>query len=483
MITLANLVNSFGPFFELLDVPIAIIDTNGTYIYYNEASAQIDQIPKQEAMGANILSLYKDMDADSSTMMQAITHGAEYRSCTQIYYNKYGNKVEYVHSTSPIYDDAGSIIGAIEIGLSKNISQRMTKEVNALIRTLSRHSKTGNSLPIIHCSKQMANLVKQATRIAAQDVPVMIYGATGTGKELFAHLIHDNSERRDKPFIAVNCAAIPENLIESMMFGTEKGAYTGAEKKLGYIEMAEGGTLFLDELNFLNIDMQPKLLRYLQDRSYWRLGGSKERNSNVRVIAAVNEAPTQLVSEGRLREDLFYRLCVGFITIPSLYERKEDIVLLAEYFIEKYQPSLNHMITGIAPETKLLLESMPWDGNVRMLENTIIRSLIFQDMPGLLLPSSINTIDISLPREEPISVESPPTISFTDEDIHCSSNASMSNTPVNLDEAVKFYERNIIVRALNRNRGCLSKAARELGVHRSTLQYKVERHKIETLNF
>ncbi|EGU33700.1 putative regulatory protein [Vibrio sp. N418] len=483
MITLANLVNSFGPFFELLDVPIAIIDTNGTYIYYNEASAQIDQIPRNEAMGANILSLYKDMDAESSTMLQAAMNGAEYRSCTQIYYNKYGNKVEYVHSTSPLYDDAGNIIGAIEIGLSKNISQRMTKEVSALIRTLSRHSRSGKNPTIIHRSSKMTSLVEQATRIATQDVPVMIYGATGTGKELFAHLIHDNSERREKPFIAVNCAAIPENLIESMMFGTEKGAYTGAENKSGYIEMAEGGTLFLDELNSLSIDMQPKLLRYLQDRTYWRLGGNKEHRSNVRVIAAVNEAPMQLVQEGRLREDLFYRLCVGFITIPSLSERKEDITLLAEHFIDKYQSSLNHTITGIAPATKTLLESMSWDGNVRMLENTIIRSLIFQDMPGLLLPSSINTIDISLPREEVVSMVSAPTVSAIDVEEPSSLEAITGSTPVNLDEAVKFYERNIIVRALNRNRGCLSKAARELGVHRSTLQYKVERHKIETLNF
>lgn len=245
--------------------------------------------------------------------------------------------------------------------------------------------------------------------------------------------------------------------------------------------MAEGGTLFLDELNSLSIDMQPKLLRYLQDRTYWRLGGNKENSSNVRVIAAVNEAPMRLVKEGRLREDLFYRLCVGFITIPSLSERKEDISLLAEYFIEKYQPSLNHTITGIAPQTKELLESMSWDGNVRMLENTIIRSLIFQDMPGLLQPSSINTIDISLPHDNVVSAE--PTPPMPALEVAIAPEAASSNTPVNLDEAVKFYERNIIVRALNRNRGCLSKAARELGVHRSTLQYKVERHKIETLNF
>ena len=480
MITLANLVNSFGPFFELLDVPIAIIDTHGTYIYYNEASAQIDQIPRSEAVGANILSLYKDMDVESSTMLQAVINGVEYRSCTQIYYNKHGNKVEYVHSTSPLYDDAGSIIGAIEIGLNKNISQQMTKEVSALIRTLSHNSKIGKSPTIIYRSEKMVNVVEQAMRIATQDVPVMIYGATGTGKELFAHLIHDNSERREKPFIAVNCAAIPETLIESMMFGTEKGAYTGAEKKQGYIEMAEGGTLFLDELNSLSIDMQPKLLRYLQDRSYWRLGGDREYHSNVRVVAAVNEVPMQLVKEGRLREDLFYRLYVGFITIPSLIERKEDITLLAEHFIAKYQPSLNHTITGLAPSTKALIESFSWDGNVRMLENTIIRSLIFQDMPGQLQPSSINMIDISLPREAAVTAIIP---SFRESEIKQDMLIEEPGSPVNLDEAVKYFERNLIIRALNRNRGCLSKAARELGIHRSTLQYKVERHKIESRNF
>ncbi len=139
MIKLSNLINSFGPFFELLDVPIAIINTQGVYLFYNDASAQ-NQIPKKEALGANILSLYKDMDTESSTMLQAAIYGSEYKSSTQIYYNKYGNKVEYVHSTSPLYDDCGHIIGAIEIGLSKNISQRMTKEVSSLIKTLSQHN-------------------------------------------------------------------------------------------------------------------------------------------------------------------------------------------------------------------------------------------------------------------------------------------------------------------------------------------------------
>lgn len=481
MITLANLINSFGPFFELLEVPIAIIDTQGTYIYYNDASAQIDQIPRQEALGANILSLYKDMDAESSTMLQAATNGAEYKSCTQVYYNKYGNKVEYVHSTSPLYNDKGNIIGAIEIGLNKNLSQRMTKEVSALIRTLSRRSPKGTSPSIIYCSKKMDNAVKQATRIASQDVPVMIYGATGTGKELFAHLIHDNSERSDHPFIAVNCAAIPETLIESMMFGTEKGAFTGSDKKKGYIDMAEGGTIFLDELNSLSIEMQPKLLRYLQDKCYWRLGSEHERKSNVRVIAAVNESPNQLIKDGRLRNDLFYRLCVGFVSIPKLVERKEDIALLAEHFIQKYQLSLNHSITGLAPNTLRLLESFSWDGNVRMLENTIIRSLIFQDMPGLLQPFSINMIDIALPINDPIPAWQS---NSNDAELNqVSPHPSVQESPINLDEAVKFFERNLIVRALNRHRGCLSKAARELGLHRSTLQYKVERHKIESRNF
>ncbi|PSV07852.1 sigma-54-dependent Fis family transcriptional regulator [Photobacterium kishitanii] len=477
MIKLSNLINSFGPFFELLDVPIAIINTQGVYLYYNDASAQIDQIPKKEALGANILSLYKDMDTESSTMLQAAIYGSEYKSSTQIYYNKYGNKVEYVHSTSPLYDDCGHIIGAIEIGLSKNISQRMTKEVSSLIKTLSQHTQKGKSPTIIYRSKEMEHTVEQAAKIAQQDVPVMIYGATGTGKELFARLIHDNSNRSQKPFIAVNCAAIPENLIESMMFGTEKGAYTGSEKKKGYIEMAEGGTLFLDELNSLSIDMQPKLLRYLQDKSYWRLGGDREHHSNVRVVAAVNESPALLIKEERLREDLFYRLCVGFITIPKLKDRKEDIALLANYFIEKYQTTLNHNITGLAESTKSLLETFHWDGNVRMLENTIIRSLIFQDMPGKLQPASINMIDLALPKKD---------ITTTSEQINSPNNQVPyveKKISGSLDKNVKDYERKLIINSLNNHQGCLSKAARELGIHRSTLQYKVERHNIQSTNF
>nr|WP_305810244.1 sigma-54 factor interaction domain-containing protein [Photobacterium kishitanii] len=189
-------------------------------------------------------------------------------------------------------------------------------------------------------SKEMEHTVEQAAKIAQQDVPVMIYGATGTGKELFARLIHDNSNRSQKPFIAVNCAAIPENLIESMMFGTEKGAYTGSEKKKGYIEMAEGGTLFLDELNSLSIDMQPKLLRYLQDKSYWRLGGDREHHSNVRVVAAVNESPALLIKEERLREDLF---------IVSVW-------VLSQFQNLKIEKKISHYLLIISSKnTKLLL--------------------------------------------------------------------------------------------------------------------------------
>lgn len=300
-------------------------------------------------------------------------------------------------------------------------------------------------------------------------MPVLIVGETGTGKELFAHLIHQTSDRRDKAFISLNCSALPTTLIESTLFGTVKGAFTGAENRQGYLELANGGTLFLDELNAMPLEMQSKLLRFLQEKTYWRLGGNKELHSDVRIVAAMNESPTDLLKNGRLRSDLFYRLNVGLIKLPALRERTDDIPVLARYFIDKHQDEIKITISGISNHALKQLMSAPWPGNVRMLENAIVRSMVLQNEPGELQHIVLD--------EELFEIESP----HQQADVMTKIEDSATNFSqfTDLTTQVENYERQLIIDALNQANGKIINAAKLLNVSRTTLQYKVKKYHIQ----
>ena len=295
-------------------------------------------------------------------------------------------------------------------------------------------------------------------------------GETGTGKELFAHLIHQTSHRRNSAFISLNCSALPTTLIESTLFGTVKGAFTGAENHPGYLELANGGTLFLDELNAMPLDMQSKLLRFLQEKTYWPLGGNKEQHADVRIVAAMNESPAELLKTGKMRSDLFYRLNVGLIKLPALRERKEDIPVLARYFIDKHKTDVNVVITGISEHALQQLMSAPWPGNVRMLENAIVRSIVLQNEPGELQQIILD--------DELFDIHSPyPENQFETKFEKPSTSIVASNN--NLTEQVENYEKQLIIDALNQANGKIIAAAKLLNISRTTLQYKVKKYHIQ----
>ena len=228
---------------------------------------------------------------------------------------------------------------------------------------------------IIGESIEIKQQVILAEKAATLDLPVLITGETGTGKELFAKAIHFAGERAEKPFIAENCGAVPRSLTESVFFGTEKGAYTESVTRMGLFELANGGTLLLDELNSMPFELQPKLLRTLQEGTVRRLGGRNEIPVDARVIAIINEEPEILIKEGRLRKDLYYRLNVIRINIPSLRERRGDIPLYVEYFLEKYNYKYGKNYEGLAPTAIAELKKRDYPGNVRELEN-IIKSAV-----------------------------------------------------------------------------------------------------------
>ncbi|TDR77842.1 sigma-54 interaction domain-containing protein [Paludibacterium purpuratum] len=454
----------FARFFDLIHQPITIIDQAGKFVYYNQESAEIDGYRGAQALGKHFLDVYNRLPEEKSTMLGALHHGTEYIGNYQIYYNYKGRPVDYQHTTVPLFGHDGIRIGAIEIGRDVSNVRKLQQQVVELNQLLYSRSQN-DAYPIITCDDAMCALIKKTKRMALNDAPVVIVGETGTGKELFARLLHQSSKRADRPFIALNCGALPAQLIESTLFGTVKGAYTGAENSKGYLELADGGTLFLDEMNEMPLAMQSKLLRFLQDKSFWKLGGNQELHSDVRIIAAMNETPAYLIQQKRLRNDLFYRLCVGVLSLPPLSARLHDIEVLALHFIEKHGKTVGQHIHGISSTALSILKSKPWPGNVRMLENVIVRSMMTQEHDGLLTTIAYDEEIYELP-ESPAQTKSPPPQTVP------------AGTVGNLTHRVEAFERKLIIEALNAANGRVAQAAETLAISRTTLHYKIKKYEI-----
>lgn len=287
-------------------------------------------------------------------------------------------------------------IARLQIIISEALEiRRLSKEGS----TVQQHVGIGPSDTIIGESSAMKEVFKMIGRVAASDVSVLITGESGTGKELVAKAIHQFSDRSSKPFVAINCAAIPENLLESELFGHEKGAFTDAHQpKAGKFEQAEGGTLFLDEIGDMSLALQAKLLRVLQDNTFQRLGSNKTLRSSARIISATNKNLDTAINEGKFREDLFYRIKVIAINIPPLRVRREDIPLLAAYFLKRYSLEMKKNLPALPSESLDLLLGHNWPGNVRELEN-LIKRLILLSKANVITPDQISA-EISMAAKE-----------------------------------------------------------------------------------
>jgi len=302
-------------------------------------------------------------------------------------------------------------------------------------------------------------------RAADSDVTVLLLGESGTGKEVAARAIHAESERRTGPFLAVNCGAIPENLIESELFGHAKGAFTGATSaRAGRFEQAEGGTLFLDEVGELRVDLQVKLLRVLQERVVQRLGEARERPVDLRVIAATNRDLKARIEERAFREDLYYRLAVFPIELPPLRERERDVLILARTFLERFARRHRREIRELAPRAVEAMERYRWPGNVRELENVIERAVILEDGEQLTLESMADEVVCAF-EEDGESQEEP---------------AALSSEPARSEEILPMEEeeKRILARALRLTEGNVREASRRLGIGRATMYRKIERYEL-----
>lgn len=465
---LAAAIAVFKEFLDSLPQPVAIVDHAGNYVYYNEESARQDDYLAAHALGNPLLQVYPSMNQQNSTLLQAAYQGKRYHNQYQLYYNASGKPVHQVHTTLPLDNGQGQILGAIEIARDLSVINNLHEQfVDLQQRLQAQQAQTDDG--IITCEPVMQKLIQQAQRLARTDVQVLIYGETGTGKELFARLLHQQSERAGKPYLVLNCAALPEQLFESALFGTVKGAFTGAEDRAGLLENAHGGTLFLDELNSMPLAVQGKLLRALQEQTFRRVGSSKECQVDVRIIAATNESPQQMLDRQRIRPDLLYRLNVGYLTIPPLRERKRDIPLLAQAFLQRNGKLTGNRVTRISNAVLDRLQRHSWPGNVRMLENIILRSLIFCE--------NGEELDFVLLEDDEQASELKATATAATP----AAPAAMPEAPApgsgTLDEQLAAYERNLLLHYLQRYPN-LSEAARQCGLPRATLQYKMKKYGI-----
>jgi transcriptional regulator with GAF, ATPase, and Fis domain len=362
---------------------------------------------------------------------------------------------------NPVRDEHGQImrwyVAATDIDERKRAEERLQHENVALRDEID---KTSMFEEIVGTSPALQTVISHISKVAPSDSTVLLTGETGTGKELVARAIHRRSNRKSRAFISVNCAAIPRDLIASELFGHEKGAFTGAtQQRSGRFELANGGTIFLDEVGELPAETQIALLCVLQEHEFERVGGTRQIRVDVRVIAATNRDLQDAIREGSFRSDLFYRLNVFPIEIPPLRERREDIPLLVEYFIDRYARKTGKYIRDINKKTLELLESYPWPGNIRELQNVIERSV-------LLCETEIFSIDESwLPQQPPLAEP---------------------KNQIELSQSLLAQEKNMIEAALKESRGRVfgpSGAAANLGIPRSTLESKIRSLKIDKNRF
>jgi two-component system response regulator PilR (NtrC family) len=349
-------------------------------------------------------------------------------------------------------------VDELKIKVREKLESRDLRQENVLLkRALGARHEFSN---IVGRSEPMLAVFKLIQTIARTTSTILITGESGTGKELVARAIHFNSLRRDRPFVALNCATLPDTLLESELFGHMRGAFTGADSnKKGLIELAEHGTIFLDEIGEMSPSVQVKVLRVLQDRRFRRLGGLEEIEADIRIVAATNQDPSKMVADGKFREDLFYRINVIPIHLPPLRERQEDIPLLAEHFLVKYRTQMEKQIAGISGEAMQYLSAYDWPGNIRELENVIEHAVALEQARAILPDSLPAAIRCGTPKSAAGVVGLP-------------------DSGFDLEEHVQGIEREYIAQALQKAGGVQVRAAELLGMSFRSFRYYAKKYNL-----
>ncbi|MFS0784014.1 sigma 54-interacting transcriptional regulator [Bacillus sp. 1P06AnD] len=462
-------INGFQPILrtivDVIDMGIHIINKEGLTIIYNKKMAEIEGMAYEDVIGKAIPDIFDFQEESVSTLMEALQTGHETKNSKQTYFNNLGQEITTINDTYPLYDEEQQIIGAIEIAKDITNLERLIKN-NILNKGGTRYTFDS----IIGASENFAEVIEASKRVTRTSSSILIVGETGTGKELFAQSIHNGSNRSSQPFISQNCASLPDSLIEGILFGTKKGAFTGSIERPGLFEQAEGGTLLLDEINSLAPALQAKLLRALQEKTIRRVGDTKDKKIDVRVIATINEDPIEAIANDHLRKDLYYRLSVVSLFIPPLRERKQDILLLAQSFIEKFNALFDMTVQGISEEALTLFLEYDWPGNVRELEH------IIEGTMNLLEPQDKEIKSIHLPMQfkNKMRIKDP----VLDTTIPVSTQTE-AVTALPLDDYMEKTEKNYLLSILNSHGHNISQAAKALNISRQSLQYRLRKFNIK----
>ena len=449
--------------FNHIDDGIQIVNTKGELVFCNRKAAIIDDINISDSLGKHITDIYTNLSKENSTLLKVLEKGVPIIDNEQNYLTYKGKKVCTLNSTYPIIDN-DYLIGAVEISNNITDVKALSDKVVDLQSIVQGKKKPTNEKmklfdfdDIISNDEEVIRAKDLAKRVSNVDVNVLVYGKTGTGKELLVQSIHKRSKRNNNAFIAQNCAALPINLLEGILFGTTKGSFTGAINRPGLFELADKGTLFLDEINSMPLELQAKLLRVLQNGYIRRIGGIEIRKVDVRVITAMNKEPMEEVNENKLRVDLYYRLNTISIKMVDLKDREGDVELLTKTFIKKFNDKFYKDISGVTEEVRKILNDYYWPGNVRELENII---------EGIISVTDNDKITVNdLPKSLLSKMEERKTVKCFD-------------GVVDLKKALNEFEKEYILNALEKTQWNITKASKQLCIPRQTLQYKLKKYKI-----
>jgi arginine utilization regulatory protein len=452
---------------ENLEVGIHVVDVEGKTRYYNSAMGKVEGINPNMVLGKKVNEYLEDVRDDDSSLMKVLKSGEKIVDLIQHYGNEYKKKIATINTTVPVKVD-NKIIAAIEISKDMTQLKGLTESIYKLQDLYKKQENHYTFNDIYGKSSSMKYAIEKAKKASMSNSSVLIYAETGAGKEVFAQSIHYCGIRKDKPFMPINCAAIPATLLEGMLFGTERGSFTGAENKKGLFEEANHGTILLDEVNSMEPYLQSKLLRVLQEGYIRRVGSSKRIDIDVRIVATLNEDPQKLIENGKLRKDFYYRLGVLKITIPPLRERKEDIPFLVDQLIKNYNRTLGKNIIGIDEEMMKKFLEHQWPGNIRELKNVIEAAINMADDNSILSQEYFDYV---------ISNNSSD-INFID----INNIVANLNGKIDLESYMADIEKTIIQKALKKNANNITRTSRDLNISRQDLQYKIKKHNIDIQN-
>jgi len=447
---------------------VLVANAKGVIVYYNHSMSLIDELSPDDVVSRKVTDVY-DLDDSNSIIMQCLASQKPIIDEPIYYRTRMGKFTNTIHNVMPIFNK-NKIVGTI----------CFVKDYHSLAATIASMQLPGKDQQfdsesmtferIIGEDPAFVDAINSSRMAASTPSPVMLFGETGTGKELFARAIHNHSSRSTKRYTPVNCAAIPENLLEGILFGTSKGAFTGSVNKAGLFERTNKGTIFLDEVNSMPVGLQSKILRSIQESKVRRVGALKEIETDLKIISSVNKDPHITIADGTLRSDLFYRLGVVFIHIVPLRERMKDLYLLVIHFIEKHNVALGKNVKNISDEVMALFKTYDWPGNVRELEHVIEGAMNIVGTDEVIHIQHLQT------HFSNWSAKNKPERSKRQEK-QPGAKLSEDHSP-NLIKEKSAHEENIIKNTLFENRGNISKTARSLGISRQLLYYKLKKFNI-----